>query len=97
MPRRSDTREPIEILGELERSLQTLRGLLEGPSELFELNMELTIAEGMQKNVTQLKKKIERELRQNISEGESVHGAKKENFGSSGRRAIKINTRKYKT
>lgn len=98
MPRRRDTREPIDILMELERGSETVRELLEGPLKLFEWNMALTITEGMQKNVTSLKKRIERELRQNIvAEGESVNGAKKENFGSSGRRAIKVNTRKYKT
>lgn len=98
MPRRSDTREPIEILRELERGSETVRELLEGPLKLFEWNMALTITEGMQKNVTSLKKRIERELRQNIvAEGESVNGAKKENLSGSGRRAIKVNTRKYKT
>ena len=98
MPRRSDTREPIEILRELERGLETVRELLEGPLKLFEWNMALTITEGMQKNVTSLKKRIERELRQNIvAEGESVNGAKKENLSDSGRRVIKVNTRKYKT
>lgn len=98
MPRRRDTREPIDILMELERGSETVRELLEGPLKLFEWNMALTITEGMQKNVTSLKKRIERELRQNIvAEGESVNGAKKENFGSSGRRVIKVNTRKYKT
>ena len=99
MPRRSDTREPIEILRELERGSETVRELLEGgPLKLFEWNMALTITEGMQKNVTSLKKRIERELRQNIvAEGESVKGAKKENLSCSGRRTIKVNTRKYKT
>ena len=98
MPRRSDTREPIEILRELERGSETVRELLEGPLKLFELNMALTITEGMQKNVTQLKKRIERELRQNIvAEGENLNGTKKENLGGSGRRTIKVNTRSYKT
>lgn len=98
MPRRSDTREPIEILRELERGSETVRELLEGPLKLFEWNMALTITEGMQKNVTSLKKRIERELRQNIvAEGESVNGAKKENLSGAGRRVIKVNTRKYKT
>lgn len=99
MPRKSDTREPIEILEEVERGVRTLRELLEGsPSDLFQLNMGLTISEGMQKNVTQLKKRIERELRQNIvAEGESVNGAKKENLSSIRRRIVKLNTREYKT
>jgi hypothetical protein len=98
MPRRSDTREPIEILRELERGSETVRELLEGPLKLFEWNMALTVTEGMQKNVTSLKKRIERELRQNIvAEGENLNGAKKENLSGSGRRTIKVNTRKYKT
>lgn len=98
MPRRSDTREPIEILRELERGSETVRELLEGPLKLFEWNMALTVTEGMQKNVTSLKKRIERELRQNIvAEGENLNGAKKENLSGSGRRIIKVNTRKYKT
>lgn len=98
MPRRSDTREPIEILRELERGSETVRELLEGPLKLFEWNMVLTITEGMQKNVNSLKKRIERELRQNIvAEGESVNGAKKENLSGAGRRIVKVNTRKYKT
>ncbi|WP_227474120.1 hypothetical protein, partial [Streptococcus pneumoniae] len=80
------------------RGSETVRELLEGPLKLFELNMALTITEGMQKNVTSLKKRIERELRQNIvAEGESVNGAKKENLGSIRRRTVKINTREYKT
>lgn len=98
MPRRSDTREPIEILRELERGSETVRELLEGPLKLFEWNMALTITEGMQKNVTSLKKRIERELRQNIvAEGEILNGAKKENLSGTGRRIVKVNTRKYKT
>jgi len=60
--------------------------------------MALTITEGMQKNVTSLKKRIERELRQNIvAEGENLNGAKKENLGSIRRRTVKINNREYKT
>ena len=98
MPRRSDTREPIEILRELERGSETVRELLEGPLKLFEWNMALTVTEGMQKNVTSLKKRIERELRQNIvAEGENLNGAKKENLSGAGRRIVKVNTRKYKT
>ena len=98
MPRRSDTREPIEILRELERGSETVRELLEGPLKLFEWTMALTVTEGMQKNVTSLKKRIERELRQNIvAEGENLNGAKKENLSGAGRRIVKVNTRKYKT
>jgi hypothetical protein len=98
MPRKSDTREPIDILKELERGSETVRELLEGPLKLFEWNMALTITEGMQKNVVQLKKRLERELRQNIvAEGENLNGAKKENLSGAGRRIVKVNTRKYKT
>jgi hypothetical protein len=98
MPRKSDTREPIDILRELERGSETVRELLEGPLKLFEWNMALTITEGMQKNIVQLKKRLERELRQNIvAEGESVNGAKKENLSSIRKRTVKLNTREYKT
>jgi hypothetical protein len=98
MPRKSDTREPIDILRELERGSETVRELLEGPLKLFEWNMALTVTEGMQRNVTQLKKRIERELRQNIvAEGEILNGAKKENLSSIRRRIVKRNSREYKT
>jgi hypothetical protein len=98
MPRKSDTREPIDILRELERGSETVRELLEGPLKLFEWNMALTITEGMQKNIVQLKKRLERELRQNIvAEGESVNGAKKEKLSSIRKRTVKLNTREYKT
>ena len=49
MPRPSEAREPIEILKEFEGSAKALRELLEGSPGLFELNMGLSIAQGLQK------------------------------------------------
>ena len=49
VPRPSETREPTEILKEFEGSVKALRELLENSPELFELNMGLSIAQGLQK------------------------------------------------
>lgn len=101
MPRPSEAREPIEILKEIEGISKTLKELLEegeGSPGLFELNMGLSIAQGLQKTSGKLSKRIDSKLRQMIfEEGEEKHGrTSSKTVEGNGKRHIRINLKKHK-
>ena len=97
MPRPSETREPIEILKEFEGSVKALRELLEGSPGLFELNMGLSIAQGLQKTSGKLSKRIESKLRQMIFEEGEKYGRASKTVDGNGKRPIRVNLKKHIT
>ena len=97
MPRPSETREPTEILKEFEGSVKALRELLENSPGLFELNMGLSIAQGLQKTSGKLSKRIESKLRQTIFEEGEKYGRATKKVDGNGKRPIRVNLKKHKT